>query len=384
MKTVNTYRIRNLIGLAAIACLLLASMTVAPVSAQVDPSDYRGNVYVEIRIDDNGIILIDSTGTETMVPLGSTRDDGSAEDLRSRAIDLQINPDDYPNKRSRINAIGKSVVVEEDEHVYGSVTALGGNVTIRGLVEGDVTATGVVRLEDNAIVIGDISAPDVIRAPTARVVGRISRDRIFSGPEGPWDAPEHDPTAAFVVCIVYLSILLVFTFITAMLFPKATDRVKVLYHRNILKTLLVGFIVWLLALPVFVLLLITIVGIPVAVPGMPIAMLAASFLGGAAFCLFVSDLLKTGNNGKSESRGMKILMGFIVVQIPTVGFFLGLMVNSEALSIVSGILAGLLNLLVITLGFGGTVLTRFGTRDYLDQKVTIKVEVVGDEEQATT
>jgi hypothetical protein len=273
--------------------------------------------------------------------------------------------------------------VEREDDVYGSVTAIGGDVTVRGLVQGNITSTGTVRLESTAIVIGDVVARDVIRSSSARVLGRITQQSAFPGPEAPWAVPEHDPTAAFVTGLVYLSLLLIFTFAVAMLFPRATDRVKELYNRNILKTLLLGFIAWLLMLPIYILLLITIIGIPVAILGMPLAVLAASLLGGAAFTMFVSDFLKSGTNGKRESRASKVLMGFIVVQIPTVGFFLGLMVNSEALAIIGGIMAGLLTLLVITLGFGGAILTRFGTREYRDSKVTFKVEVVDENEEAT-
>lgn len=380
---------RTAIALAfgILTAMAFSAMAFSSASAQDDAVDYRGNVYVEIRIDDDGIILIDSTGNETMVPLDAeyrVTDDGTSDRLRGLGVDIDVNPDDYPRKRARINAIGKSVVIDDDEHVYGSVTVIGGNATIRGLVEGSVTATGYVRLESTAVVVGDVIASSVIRESGATVVGDVSEEVIPGPPDPGWVNPDHDPTAAFVTGLIYMTVLLLFTFVVAMVFQKATDRVKLLYSRNILKTLLFGFIAWLLLLPVFILLLITIIGIPVALLGMPLAMLAAAFLGGAAFCLFVSDFLKSGNNGEKESRASKILMGFVIVQIPTVGFFLGLMVNAEALAIISGIMSGLLNLLVITLGFGGAILTRFGTRDYHDGKVKFKVEVVDDEGGTTS
>jgi len=383
MVSLRKNRRVGLIIATAIAYAVLAVITCTAVFSQEDSPDYRGKTYVEIRIDDDGVILVDSSGTETLVPLGNTRDDGSFEDENGLPRDFNVDPDKFPKKRKTINSIGKSVIVESDEHVYGSVTALGGDVTIRGLVEGDVTSTGRVRLESDAVVVGNVVGKSVQRSSGSKVGGRVTETDLVPGAEVPWESSNNDPTAAFIVCIVYMTVLLLFTFVTAMLFPKATDRVKVLYGRNILKTLLFGFIVWLLILPVYILLLITIIGIPVAVLGMPLAVLASAFLGGAAFSLFVSDLLKTGANGKKESRAANVLIGFVVVQIPTLGFFIGLMVASEALSIVSGIVAGLLNLLVITLGFGGSVLTRFGTRDYHDGRVTFKVEVVDDDAQAS-
>ena len=121
--------------------------------------------------------------------------------------------------------------------------------------------------------------------------------------------------------------------------------------------------------------LMIVVGIPIAVLGMPLAMIAAAFLGGAAFSLFLADFVKQRNGAVVESRFKKLVVGFAIGQVPSVGFFLGLIIDSEALAVICGIAALLLTLLVTTLGFGGAILTRFGSRDYRNEKLTVSVVV---------
>jgi hypothetical protein len=365
--------------IVTIVCGCYVTAFAAGLQAQDRRPDYRGKVYTEIRIDNQGVILVDSTGNETMVPLGSAGgDEGILPPSPPVApTEFDYNPDDYPVKISSIRKIGQSVTIEADEHVLGEVVTVGGSATIKGLVDGSVTATGTVRVARGGIVLGNIIANEVVEEQGSQVFGQISEQNMsLPDPSEKWREHRSDESADSAIAgIVILSLLLVFTFGIAMLFRKPTDRIKHLYSVNILKTLLVGFLAWILFLPVFILLCITIIGIPIAVLGLPLAMLASAFLGGAAFALFVADFVRPRNGDVEESRPKKILVGFAIAQVPSAGFFLGLTVNSEPIAIICGIVALLLTLLVVTLGFGGAILTRFGTRDYRNEKLTVSVIV---------
>lgn len=361
----------------SILCLLLIGFAV-DLQAQPRPSDYGGKVYTEIRIDDEGIVLIDSTGNETMVPIGFG--EGDLPDAPNIPIppDAGIDPESYPIKIASIRKIGQSVTVHEDERVLGDVTVIGGNATIKGMVDGTVTAvTGDVRITGTGVVLGDVLANEVIEEQGSQIFGHV-QEKLIETPDisSRWrDTRGTEASETFGIGLSIISLLFLFTFAVAMMFRRPTDRIKTLYSQNILKALLVGFLAWILLLPVFILLCITIVGIPLAVLGLPLGMIAAAFLGGAAFALFVGEFVQP-KGAVEESRLKKLFIGFIIGQVPTVGFFLGLILDFEAMTIIFGIMAILLNLLVITLGFGGVVLTRFGSRDFRNEKVRVSVEVV--------
>ena len=360
-----------------VACCLTA--VTATILAQDRRPDFRGKVYTEIRIDDQGIILVDSTGNETMVPGGASGSEGvipPATPLTPSG--LEYNPDDYPVKISSVRKIGQSVTIEADEHVLGEVVTVGGNATIKGLVEGSVTApTGTVRVVRGGIVVGNIIASEVIEEQGSQVFGHVTeQDLSIPNPSRTWSSRgEDDASTSAIVGISVLSTMFIFTFAIAMLFRRPTDRFKTLYSQNILKALMVGFLAWILLLPVFLLLCITIVGIPIAVLGLPLAIIASAFLGGAAFALFLSDFVKPRNGDIEESRAKKVMVGFAIGQVPSIGFFLGLIIDSEPLAIICGIAALLLTLLVVTLGMGASILTRFGSRDYRNEKVRVSVIV---------
>ncbi len=363
--------------LVTILCCCFVAVGAAIAFGQDRQPEYRGKVYVEIRIDNDGIILVDSAGNEIMVPAGTGRDEeGIAVPVPPiPPAAAEINTADFPVKISSIRKIGQSVTIEADEHVLGEVVTVGGNATIKGLVEGSVTATGTVRIARGGIVMGNVIANEIIEEQGSQVFGHVTEQNMsIPDPSETWrDRDREDTSAAGIAGIVILSLLFIFTFAIAMIFRKPTDRIKAVYSQNILKTLLVGSLAWILVLPVFLLLCITIVGIPIAVLGLPLAMLGAAFLGGAAFALFLSDFVKAHNGDVEEGRAKKVVVGFAIGQVPSVGFFLGLVMNSEPVSVIFGIVALLLTLLVVTLGLGGSILTRFGSRDYRNEKVRVSV-----------
>lgn len=375
--------LRRACYITIIALVALAALIPPAVQAQRERPDYRGKVFYEIQIDDRGIILTDSAGNETMIPAGASDEYGDLPGTPVPPLPLgeDFNPDDYNIQITSIRKVGSSVTVEADEHVMGEVVAIGGNVTIKGLVDGSVTTTGTVRITRTGIVLGNVIGKEVIEEPGARVLGQVTEQPMA---EIPWPRvyQSNQSSDAAIGAIVYFMMLFVFTFGVAMLFRKQTDRIKTLYSQNILKTLAVGFLAWILLLPVFILLCITIIGLPVAILGMPLAMIAAGLLGGAAFSLFIADFVRPKDAAREEGRFRKFLVGFVILQPPAIGFFFGLIVDQEPLAVIFGIVAGLLTLLITTLGFGGVILTRFGTRDYKNEKVRVTLEVVTERPQA--
>jgi len=92
---------------------------------------------------------------------------------------------------------------------------------------------------------------------------------------------------------------------------------------------------------------------------LPLAIVAAGFLGFAAFCLFISDYVRAKNATSHESRFQQILIGFAILQVPVIGFFLGLIIDSNAMAIVFGIVSGMLLLIVFTASAAKAYINKF-------------------------
>ena len=74
------------------------------------------------------------------------------DDERTEAFRRRIHAGD-----NDVVQVGHDIVIDRGEHVLGHVIAMGGNVTVRGTVEDDVVAMGGdVYVEDGALVRGDV------------------------------------------------------------------------------------------------------------------------------------------------------------------------------------------------------------------------------------
>jgi cytoskeletal protein CcmA (bactofilin family) len=353
-----------------LAILLIGLVVPAVARDRIKSDEYKGKVYKEIRIDDRGILLIDTLGNEHEV-LESGEGGSSGERLPLEEpvspvpTDADISEGYYTDTIMGINRIGGSVTVSANEYVDGSVVVVG-NATIKGHVRGSVTATGRVRISSTGIVDGNVTGSKVTEEPGSQVVGRVSEQRIsVPFPEGEWPKGlRSNPAEPLTAGLIWLLLHLAIAVGCANIFEKPTERLRAVFHQNIFKALVVGLLFEIMLPVVFVVLCITIIGIPVALIALPLGIVAAGFLGFAAFCLFISDYIRAKNATSHESRFQQVLVGFAILQVPVIGFFLGLIIDSEAMAIVFGIVSGMLLLIVFTASLGAAILTRFGSRYY--------------------
>lgn len=360
---------RHLLYILTVLALLVATAF----GANSHDDDYRGKVFTEIHIDDQGIVLIDSVGDVTKVPLESHGESGSVETgvgRGSRDIDFLR---DCPDIVDKITKIGGSVVVDEDECVAGDVVVIGGSATIRGKVVGNVTATGEVRIAATATVRGNVAGRNVITEPGSTIWGSVTETEFPWTPEPP--SPAGQESSAAVAIFVLLALQFGAVVLVSLLLPKPTDRLKEVYKENIFKAMAVGFVAELLFLPLFILLLITIIGIPVAILGMPLALLAGALLGFTAFCLYISDFVKPKDESREESRLMKTMTGFVVLEAPIIGQFFFQVIHVSLASVLFGIVSAILIFIVFTASLGAALLTRLGSRDYPASPPSMAVRV---------
>jgi cytoskeletal protein CcmA (bactofilin family) len=152
--------------------------------------------------------------------------------------------------------------VRIDGAVKGYVQAAGGHVLINGPVGGDVVATsGAVELGPNARIAGKLryaSHGELKRDPAAQVTGSVERVPIEVRPMG-----AHRTTARPGGWLWAVGLVLMAGVLVAAL-PAFTTRVAATLHRRIGMSLLIGFVA-LVCIPVAaILLLLTLIGVPLA------------------------------------------------------------------------------------------------------------------------
>ncbi|WP_255198188.1 bactofilin family protein [Halorarius litoreus] len=274
-----------------------------------------------------------------------------------------------------IEAVGGSVVVRGT--VDGDLTGVAGNVLIAGTVTGNVEmAAGSVTVTEGGEIGGDVNvatgsllvdgtvlgsvtagAGEIVLGPDARIAGdlRYDPDATLSGNRGAVegsivadDSLVGDVTVGPVVPPIVFDVwgLLVGLAIGALLLygaPEFADRVTGMAVGEPLRSGGVGLLAVVLAPIVALVLVLTIIGIPLALVGailFGIVVWIGSLYGRLAVGVWLARLLD------QESRAATLLLGFGAV------FVVGLV----------PVLGGLVQAVVALLGFGALALVLNGRR----------------------
>ena len=273
--------------------------------------------------------------------------------------------------------MGKDLAVEEDEEVDGDVVALGGSVEIRGTVTGnavaiggdvDVFSTGIV--EGDAVSVGG----QVTKHGSAVIRGEKVSIAFFSGPRFRFPSLHapfpffltgfHAPAWAFFARILKILLFIFVGIVIVSILPRHVDKVKEKVKGEFLKSGLVGLAAQILVIPIFILLIITIIGIPVAVLVEPLLIIAALILGYTGVCLFIGEKLQEHTSLKPDTRIMILVIGILAVELVpllarVMGFFGG---PFSPLGWIVALIGWMIGYVVITVGLGASILTRLGTR----------------------
>ncbi|MGA9534026.1 MAG: hypothetical protein WBR18_14995 [Anaerolineales bacterium] len=263
--------------------------------------------------------------------------------------------------------LGGSIVLEEGSTLEGSMVVLGGNAVVAAEVTGDISILGGnVNLLNSAIIRGDIISigGNVQRADGATVEGSIrSEDGIdlpFRMPFGPVVIPSVPAIQtgwsgwAPVVQILWFAIrtllMAALAVLIVMFWPKPTERIGDAIVRQPLAAGGLGLLTALVVPVVLVVLMITILLIPVSLIGI-IGVVVAAILGWVSVGLEVGKRLAKSLNWEmapAAAAGIGTLLLTFVVggigQIPCIGW--------------------IAPIVVISLGLGGVLLTRFGSQEY--------------------
>ncbi len=341
-----------------------------------------GEIIVEegkIRIGDVEIDLKGLEGLEASEALEALLGLEALDDISLiRTPKVKVSPRVYTTSEDIVK-FGSDVVVEEDEKIDGDVVALGGSIEIKGTVTGDVVAIGgdvdifsTAVIEGNAVSIGG----DVIKRGEAVIRGEKVSVAFLRGPFFKFPpmlthfrfpfvfTPFRPPGWSLFLRIIRIAFILFLGIVVVSVFPKHVNKVKEKTKHEFLKSGLVGLLAEILVLPIFILLIITIIGIPVALLVEPLLILAAVILGYTGVCLFVGEKIQEHTSLKPDTKIMILVMGILAVElVPLAARVLGIFGGPfSPFAWIITFLGWMIVYVVITVGFGASILTRLGTR----------------------
>jgi len=342
------------------------------------PPDTTGQKITEIKIGDQGITIKTQEGKEIKEKPGEVvagREESkitTTEPKETTHTEIKIKLPKHTTtvelNEGDVVKFGKDVTVEKGDTVSGDVVCIGGNVDVKGTVEGSVvsiggdvfvSSTGVI--EKDATSIGG----DVKKEPGAIVRGQTQGLSILPGrffvfhPGAFWSRG-----IGFLFTLLMILFLFFLSIISLALVPRNIQKIKDEISRNAWKSALIGFLGEILILPAFILLLITIIGIPVALLILPLFILIAMILGYTSVSLIVGEKLKQNTNLKPQTPMLTLALGILAVEFMSIfanflRIFCGIF---SPLCVIFAILGFMITYVVFTIGFGGAILTLLGTR----------------------
>lgn len=267
-----------------------------------------------------------------------------------------------PTERKDIVKFGEDVIVGRNEVVEGDVVVIDGDATIYGYVEGGVVVVkGNIRLASTSRVDGDLVCvwgnTDVDPGASAGSTNVFNFNKTFGKIFG------HRPhSISFLLLIAPLIRTLLLLGAVALIgaaFAERTRRVRRVLEKSYAKCLAVGLISVFLLPFVFVVLIITILGIPIALLLLPLAVLCAFLLGVTAFGFLAGEWLLDRFHINHPSLVLSAILGVALFVLPSY-LCKPFSLFDSPFSILCLMLGIVLFLIVWTPAFGAVVLTRFG------------------------
>jgi hypothetical protein len=255
---------------------------------------------------------------------------------------------------SNIVKIGSDVTIEEGTKVR-NVLAIGGQITVDGIVDNHIVAIGgSVVLTGKAVVGGSVFCIGgiIVKGRGAEVYGNLTEINaddisaaIANALSEEWEGWSW--IFAIISISIFLGVLLL-TFLTVFLIPKPIRLISSAIKEKPLKVTVWGLAGLVLIVPLAVLLAISVVGI-VLIPLEMTIVLCAVLVGFIAVSQLVGRKLFTVLKRHDQSMVRETIWGLIILWligwIPYVGW--------------------IVKMCAIVLGLGGVLLTRFGTNQHI-------------------
>lgn len=259
------------------------------------------------------------------------------------------------NNNRELTSWGKSIVIDEGERIPADIIVISGDATIKGSVAGDVLVIGGdIFVDPTGYIKGDAVAigGKVKKEEGAKITGStfaltlpllvLPRGSVFQ-----------------IIQAVMLFIMIISVFFAAMsisLFPRPILRISGQLATSPIKSFFLGYAIYLGLFLVWILLLVSIIGIPLAFFGEPLAFLIVVVFAYSALNLIIGEkLFREKTSFKAFWFGCLISTG-----VPFVILLTGYLTNSLVLFIFNMIFLGILLFVILPFGLGAALLARFG------------------------
>jgi hypothetical protein len=260
--------------------------------------------------------------------------------------------------------VGSKYIVDVDKIINGNIVNVGNDVIVKGTVNGSVwtlggnifvASTGFVR--DGAIAVsGKLKVEPGGRVTNLKFAFNESRHGV----------PESEGNVYRVMAVVFLIIYIIWLVLAATFTSILKDnvgRVANLIKARPVRSFFLGYLAYVLAFGAFIVLCISILGIPLALVGVPVAVFAAIIMAVTS----LSNLIGQKLTGSSEISFKNFLYGSLVLaSLPGLFFIIQFVTGSMVIMIFSWLLIALLLFVIAPLGLGSVLKTRFGTRTGLE------------------
>jgi cytoskeletal protein CcmA (bactofilin family) len=250
--SVSEVRARRLLPLAA----LLVLLTAGPAAAA--RTTIRGGDV--IRVNQGGITIVHEDSTRDSIAEGERHRFKVKHDVLDKGLTIDMADDGEGVVRMFSDA-----VVPAGERVTGDVVTLFGSADVEGEVTGSVVAVfGSVRLQPGATVDGDVVTVGggVEQADGTNVGGQVVSIGLFPFNLGMWGMPGL-PVMLGCIVVGWLTSLLV-GWIFTLLFPQRLVRVAATASRRTAASFFLGLLSFPGSLLAIVLLVVTVIGVPIA------------------------------------------------------------------------------------------------------------------------
>jgi|GEM_PF-1648483 hypothetical protein len=318
--------------------------------------------FKEIIIDENGIIKVRTdTGLITY-----------NEMLFDSSLLYDI-PFYDSSGRNQITRWGENIIVDRDTRVNSDIQVVRANVTVKGVVNGDVTtvggdiyvtSTGVIN--GNAVAVGGKIKKD----EGARITGAIMQLKL---PLMNVNRGSSSYRLALGILLLIVLLGLLFAWLMVALVPVPMNRIAQELSKKPFKSFLFGYIFY-IGLPIaWLLLLITILGIPIALLVIPLAFPLVVVQAYASINIAVGQrLFKKTNTLQAFMFG-----GLVTTAIPLLIMIIGYALNSLPLFVINMIFLGFFLFLFVPFGLGAALNTRFGfyRKDKKPETVSAQVNI---------
>ncbi|GAB4319851.1 MAG: hypothetical protein Kow0074_09710 [Candidatus Zixiibacteriota bacterium] len=256
--------------------------------------------------------------------------------------------------------------------VEGSVVSVFGTIDVQGTVEqGAFAPFGTIHIGPRAMVGSDVVASEINKEPGGRIGG--VRNELFFKLFGEDWRPSGANWARQTFTAIVLMKILFWIFLVLLAYALAARNVRTVKTRiqtSFVKSFFLGILLQVLFIPAVAILLVSIIGIPVAIFLVPLLVFAALVLALAAIGLFIGEKINENTGLFADSPLTQTIIGLLALQsIPLLAVVSIWLTSIESVGsmfrIVTFALVGLsvvTGYVVVTVGTGAVAATRFGRR----------------------